>query len=168
MLGRPFDGEAVSTVEDWLSELSAKHLVLGLDSSVEAQNNLWYGSVPLVERQVTASEVVGFLHEAVALLRAKVQRLGVPDAQIYAWHDEMAGQLRISVARCQRNALPFGCEVVVLDDPNVVAESFCRHPNGTIPWQELVSDADVDVSQPAERMRLAVWAVASRGGPTSG
>lgn len=81
----------------------------------------------------------------------------------YAWHDEMAGQLRFSTACCVISALPFGAKVRIVQDPQEIVTAFVRSPyRDGIPLSELkiVPDDPSTASALDDTPILCVWAVA--------
>ena len=45
-------------------------------------------------------------------------------ATFYLWHEEQTGQLRLSVARCLPESLPFRCAVVPTDAANEIIDGY--------------------------------------------
>jgi len=129
--------------QEWLAELEG-----------EESPELWCFSHGGADRG-SFEEWVGFLRRAV---RARA-KLAHPDGVLtsYAWHDEQASQLRFATARCDREHLPFGCTVVLVDDPSEVVAAWLRDP-GYIPWSDLKEVGPEDEAVEPEPYVLRVWA----------
>ncbi len=83
-------------------------------------------------------------------------------ATFYLWHDEQAGQLCFSVARCLPDSLPFRCEVAPADAANEIIDGYLasNRIDGLIPWSEVepigVDEPETNKDQPC---RLRVWSL---------
>ena len=146
----------------WLNELRADGLQLSAQRGDGANHNLWCLSLPSSD-PVTAPEVVEFLRAAMAIRAELVALQSVRPASFYAWYDKMAGELRLSTACCTKSTLPFGATLVLLDDPNEIAEAFAQSSyRDGIPWSELRDeplDATADHLSVLDAVDLRVWAV---------
>jgi hypothetical protein len=142
--------------------LRADGLFVSEEPGAGANQNLWCISLPSTE-PVTAGEVLAFLRSALDIRRELVAAQSVAPVTFYAWHDEMAGQLRFSTARCTRDALPFAAKVQLVDEPDEIVGAFFRSSyRDGIPWTELEEvpfEGEV-VSASAGALCLSVWAVA--------
>ncbi len=83
-------------------------------------------------------------------------------ATFYLWHDEQAGQLRFSVARCLPDSLPFRRAVAPADAANEIIGGYLgsSRVDGLIPCSELepigVEEPETNKDQPC---RLRVWSL---------
>jgi hypothetical protein len=149
-------------LQAWLTELRADGLFLSDEPGAGANQNLWCISLPSSE-QIPAGEVLAFLRSALHIRRELVASQSLAPVTFYAWHDEMAGQLRFSTACCTRDALPFAAWVQLVDEPDEIIGAFLRSPyRDGIPWTEM-EDAPPDgngVTVHTNPLCLKVWAVA--------
>jgi hypothetical protein len=77
---------------------------------------------------------------------------------MYCWHDEQAGQLRLSLVSASHGRLPFGCEVAPVEDLGAVVRSFLGSPYlGGIDWSELRPSAADEVADDSPPYVLPVW-----------
>jgi hypothetical protein len=135
------------------------------DQQRELTENTWSIGASDEELQDTpASEVV----EAVRAVLAARRRMAV-DASVdqpttfYVWHDEQAGQLRMSTASYAPTQLPFGADLrlAALD---VVVYDWVHAGSGLVRWSEL-DVVDAGVPEPPEFVlpvfaaRLEPWAL---------
>lgn len=151
-----------SLIRTWLDEIRANGLSLSEKPGSGANQNLWCASLPS-SIPITAAELVEFLREAMAVRGELVTLQTVRPVCSYAWHDEMAGQLRLSTACCTRETLPFSSELTLLDDPTEIADGFAHSPyRDGIPSHELrevaLDDGDDDLPGLGAR-KLKVWAI---------
>jgi hypothetical protein len=150
-------------LQQWLAELRNQGVALPNDALGGANENLFCLSLPH-GCPVSASDLVAFVVEAVAIRQELVAPLATGPVTFYAWHDEMAGQLRFSTARCTAPSLPFGGPIVLVDHPREIVDEFLASPyRDGIPCSELVEcesaeiDADeLDTAEPSEPLK--VWA----------
>ena len=80
----------------------------------------------------------------------------------YAWHDEMAGQLRFSTACCASSALPFRAKVQLVHDPRQIVNAFVTSPyRDGIPLCELEVESEDHsaASSLDDTPALSVWSV---------
>lgn len=152
-----------STFDDWISEMTADGLELpdgGDGAGTGARENLWSLSFS-VDKLPSAAGLTRFVEAAVDVRRAQAERIGMKPATFYLWHDEQAGQLRFSVARCLPDSLPFGCTVVPTEVANDIIGNYLasNRVDGRIPWSQLepVGADDLETDK-AEPYRLRVWA----------
>jgi hypothetical protein len=120
------------------------------------------GASPGRRSNNSKSTNVSFLHSAVNIRRELAAAQPFRPVTFYAWHDEMAWQLRFSTACCAGGALPFRAKVMLVHDPREIVAAFVWSPyrNG-IPWSELeVVPGDPSVA-PAldDKPTLSVWSV---------
>jgi len=147
-------------LQEWLDELRADGLKLSTEPGAGANQNLWCVSLPSTEA-IAVRDVLEFLQSAMAVRRELASVQPVRPVAFYAWHDEMAGQLRFSTACCTRNTLPFRAKVRLVDDPVEIVTAFLQSPyRDGVPWNELEdSNGNGVADAPAEEVDLKVWAV---------
>jgi hypothetical protein len=149
------------TFDNWISELTAQGLELPDGICAGARENLWSlsfaaGGLP------SEAELTRFVEAAVDLRKRQVESMGAKPATFYLWHDEQAGQLRFSVARCLPDSLPFRCPVTRADAANEVIRDFLTsgRSNGLVAWSELEPVAfDTSQAGDEEPHRQRVWAL---------
>lgn len=147
-------------LQTWLTELRADGLFVSGEPGAGANQNLWCISLPSNE-QIPAGDVLAFLRSALDIRRELVFARSLAPVTFYAWHDEMAGQLRFSTACCSRDALPFAAAVQLVDEPDELVGAFLRSPyRDGIPWTEM-EEAPPDGNEVTAHTKcLKVWAVA--------
>jgi hypothetical protein len=97
----------------WLAEVAADAVVVRPgDTTAEARGNLWtFGLDDEQRAAVTATEAEAFVR-AVAEARGRwLSERGSGPMRFYCWHDDQAGQLRLSLVSVGGGPLPFGCPV---------------------------------------------------------
>jgi hypothetical protein len=151
----------------WLDELRDAGLHLRDEPGAGAHENLWCIS-SASDAPINARDLVALLHAALGVRREQVCALAVTPVTFYAWHDDMAGQLRLSTACCTPDTLPFGCAVVLVDHPGeIVAEVLQSPQRGGTPRTDL-HDSNTWL-EPGERTAtsppLKVWGVELHAGP---
>lgn len=149
-------------LQSWLDELRADGLHLSEEAGSGARENLGCVSLPSLE-QVGVGELVTFLQSALEVRRELAAAQPFGPVTFYAWHDEMAGQLRFSTACCPSSALPFSAKVLLVHDPHLIVAAFVQSPfREGIPWNELgevASEKTADAPRLGETLGLSVWAV---------
>ena len=149
------------TFDDWISEMTAEGLELSDGPGAGATENLWSLSFS-ADKLPSTADLTRFIAAAVDVRRAQVESVGMKPATFYLWHDEQAGQLRFSVARCLPDSLPFQCALAPVDVANEIVGDYLTSGrlDGLIPWSELapigVNELETDHDQP---YRLRVWAL---------
>lgn len=144
-------------LQSWLDELQSDGLHLAPEAAAGANENLWCISVASDQR-IAAPDLVAFLRSAVAIRRELASRQPVRPVTFYAWHDEMAGQLRFSTACCTLDTLPFRAKVVLVDDASEIVAAFGRgRYRAGIPLDELEESTAPRTNAPP--FALEVWAV---------
>lgn len=139
------------TAEEFLHEIRAyateELQVLPMDPRREWEANTVWLTVP--GDAVAAERVSAALAEAGALLTARFA-VASPPLTFYAWHDEQAGQLRLSVRSVAPDALPF-CGAYQPDaGPDAVADSVAADAlPGLVLWGDLQSESGEDPPEPA-------------------
>ena len=147
-------------LDAWLEELHSDGIYLAEEPGSGARENLWCISLP-EELGLQESDLVEFLYRAMEVRRNLAKAQPVRPATFYAWHDDMAGQLRFSTAHCNNDNLPFGAATVLVADPDEIVREFLDSPylHG-IPWEEL---KEVPYDEPEESLPqpppFAVWSV---------
>jgi hypothetical protein len=146
--------------QEWLDELRADGLKLSAEFGAGASQNLWSVSLPSTEA-IAVQDVLEFLKSAMAIRRELASLQSVRPVAFYAWHDEMAGQLRFSTACCTRERLPFRAKVQLVDDPLEVVTAFLQSPyRDEIPWNEFENSTRKDPTDASsDKVDLKVWAV---------
>jgi hypothetical protein len=83
------------------------------DQRRELTENTWSVGASKEElRNAAPSQVIAAVRAVTEARRTRVLHEGVDwPTTFYAWHDEQAGQLRLSTASCTPASLPFGAEV---------------------------------------------------------
>jgi len=162
-----------------LTELSTERIVLNPKNyRVEFANTCWTSKDPACDSPEIADAVQAHLIQVsdAWFKQARIQYPSVGHATFYAWYDEQAGQLRMSMTSNPPDQLPFGCTVVLNDTPEKIVHRMLRDGSpGLIAWSELeVVDPDdlppqqegesflkylSRVDQPIVEYRLDVWAV---------
>ncbi len=103
---------AIETFREWLADVRADEVVIDpFDINVEARGNLWtFG--PLTGADLSAWR--GFADGVVAAREGRLRSAGerVGAMKFYCWHDQQAGQLRVSLVSSSHGRLPFGAETV--------------------------------------------------------
>lgn len=144
-------------LQSWLDELRSDGLHLAAEDFAGANENLWCISVS-ADQPIAGADLLAFLRDAVVIRRDVAARQRVRPVTFYAWHDEMAGQLRFSTARCTRDTLPFHAKVVLVDDPSAIVAAFARSVYRVgIPLNEL-QDSTLAPARNTP-FTLEVWAV---------
>ncbi len=148
------------TFDDWISEMTADGLELPDGAGAGAAENLWSLSFS-ADKLPSAADLTRFIDAAVNVRRSQADNIGVKPATFYLWHDEQAGQLRFSVARCLPDSLPFGCAVAPADAADEIIGNYLASSSvgGLIPWSELGEVGfDEHETNKAQPYRLRVWA----------
>lgn len=133
---------ADTVLRAWHTEISTLAIVnTGERNSTARENMLAFSIADAQDAGVDAAQLTAFVrdtHRAYSLAAAKVGLHG----WFYAWHDEQAGQLRMSAAPiASASELPFGRNVMVVDDPSIIAtDALANEYAHGIPFSEL-SDA---------------------------
>jgi hypothetical protein len=145
------------TFDNWISEMTADGLELPDGAGAGATENLW--TLPFsADKLPSKADLTAFIDAAVELRRAQAESIGMKPATFYLWHDEQAGQLRFSVARCLPDSLPFRCAVAPADAANEIIGNYLAS-NRVIPWSELESiGVDEPETNKAQPYSLRVWA----------
>ena len=137
--------------------VSERPVVAPDDRTVEVKENTWS-----VRRDVSDPATT---HAVVAALREVSEawldsaRPHVPTT-FYAWYDEMAGQLRLSLTSSTADDLPFGRDPA-RRSPIHRGRVACGSAPGTILWEDLEpADEEIAFNEP-EASPLAVWAQGS-------
>lgn len=142
----------------WLEELRNESLAFPSDPLGGASANMWCLSFP-PEDTLVAGDLVEFLVDVAAVRRELVAAHNADPVTFYAWHDEVAGQLRFSTARCSPDSLPFGYRVRLVDDPAEIVEDFLASPyRDGIPWTDVDDESDSAEVARNEQGHLMVWA----------
>lgn len=139
----------------WLAELTGMKLVSGERNATANANMEAFSIADAQDTAVEAAALAGFLRDAFRAYSQAAARAGLV-GWFYAWHDERAGQLRMSAAAvASASELPFRRELAVVDDPLVIAEAALASDLAHgIPLSELV---DGGVPEP-QLGPLAVYA----------
>jgi hypothetical protein len=110
----------------------------------------------VLRRGCDPKDVVDFLNAAADIWLGRAALVGSAPATFYAWYDEMAGQLRVSLVSGTTEALPFSGPIELVSSPHpVVIAALATWAPGLIPASEL---ADVEWEEPrAYEGSLSVW-----------
>ena len=148
---------------DWLAEMASESLELPDEAGGGASANMWSMSFG-TERLPTRLELKQFISSALELRRAQAKAFEGVSATFYLWHDEPAGQMRFSVARCLPGSLPFRRPLTSATMMDEIIDKFLASArvDGVIPWREFeeaeyVEDATKSELEP-ELSSLLVWA----------
>jgi hypothetical protein len=130
-------------LQQWLSELRHDGIVFAGDHG-GADANLWSISLPSTSA-IPADDLATFVLAAAAVRAELVALQGIAPVTFYAWHDEMAGQLRFSTARCTSDSLPFSAAIQLVDHPAEIVRCFLSSPyRDGLPWATLRAGAGGD------------------------
>ena len=147
-------------LHQWLSELRTDGVVFA-DEYGGANANLWSISLPSTSA-VSVDDLAAFVLAAAAIRAELVAVLDVAPITFYAWHDEMAGQLRFSTALCTCESLPFAVGIQLVEHPEEVVRRFLSSPyRDGVPWSTMRTDgahSPDEVAEEAEGDVLQVWA----------
>lgn len=133
----------MDALEHVLAQIRTSGFVLDADPIIEARRNTYVVALSADEAsELSVTQVTAFLHDARSALAATASPDSPDSLRFYAWFDEMAGQLRLSVSSA--NELPFGGTIRTVADPAVVA-SQCLESDyiDGIPWSSLAPDEEV-------------------------
>lgn len=148
-------------LNEWLNELRRQPVVLAGGPGAGAVENLWCISVTEAEaREAGGAAFTRFIRSARDIRTAQVAAQDYSPVSFYAWHDEMAGQLRFSVARCAVEDLPFGAPVTVVDDVRTVVRDWVTSPYlGGIPFSELkeLTREEAEATPDPPPVAIRVW-----------
>lgn len=150
---------------DWLAEMSAESLELPEGTGAGAIANMWSMSFG-AERLPDSAELKRFIDGALELRRSQAQKFEGAPLTFYLWHDEQAGQLRFSVARCMPGTLAFRRSLTAASSMDEIVDEFLASTrvDGRIPWSELELEDEegakvaVDSELLADDQPLLVWA----------
>lgn len=114
---------AAELLERWGTELSGLTLVNSGDRNSDATDNMVaFSLADAQDAGVESLALASFLLDAFRLSSRAAARLG-HEGFFYAWHDEQAGQLRMSAAWVSSTAdLPFRATLHLIDEPEPIAE----------------------------------------------
>ena len=155
-------------LKSWLSEIESSQLLRDGKILDVANGNLFCFSMSMKDaKSMNAEEIDEFLFAACHCYALKLT--DAPQTMwFYAWHDELAGQLRTSAAPVNCSGeLPFGCRLNVVKFPTPVSVSILNsdYLDG-IPMPELderspegdiLEDEDVyELTVFAQRLPLSV------------
>jgi hypothetical protein len=150
----------VNPLPGWLAEATASAVVVRPDDiDAEAQGNLWSFSLSAEQAAaVSAAQVEDFIR-SIAEARARwLTAAGAGPMLLYCWHDEQAGQLRLSLVSTNHGRLPFGCEVVPAGELGAVVRSFLASPDlDGVPWSELPALLGDEEAGDVPPYLLPVW-----------
>ena len=99
-----------STLNQWLIELEEEiEIIQSANQNQEANFNMFtIGASDRLFKDWGSSSITSFIRECAALYHEKNTASSMT---FYAWHDEMAGQLRISAVSKYHGELPFSCNI---------------------------------------------------------
>lgn len=146
----------VAALRELLSELP---VVTPADHIAEARQNTCSLTRDASETATTDEIVDALQAVAGAWLDSTGHHVG---ATFYAWYDEQAGQLRLSLSSSGADDLPFS-STIRLVDPQSVVSAFLGDPHpGTILWEEFEPADGWSAPDEALAPPLAVWALGSQ------
>ena len=143
-------------LQRWRATLAALELV---DDDAPVGNMEMFSIAAAQDAGITAPALAAFVrdaHRAYSLAARSIGRTG----WFYAWHDEMAGQLRTSACWIvSRDELPFGGLLTLVDDPESLASSLLGSTVAHgIPRSQLTEVEDDDALVAAEPPTTVVYA----------
>jgi hypothetical protein len=150
----------VNPLPGWLAEVTTDAVVVCPDDlDAEACGNMWsFSFLPEQAAAVSEAKVVEFLQAIAAARGRSLAAQGTGPMLLYCWNDQQAGQLRLSLVSASHGRLPFGCEVVPVEDLGAVVRSFLGSPHlGGIPWSELRPLTTNEVASKPFPHVLPVW-----------
>lgn len=148
-----------SLLSGWLSDLERTPLRLGTAPGSGGAENLWSVAIPSERAEIGEEELMRFLREAQRVRLSQAIAMGAGSVVFYVWHDEMAGQLRFSVARGTVADLSFAARVEQVSDLGVVVRSYLMSENRNgIPWRDFADVPVGSANSPAEDNAVQVWA----------
>ncbi|HSC25314.1 MAG TPA: hypothetical protein VLB80_03820 [Candidatus Babeliales bacterium] len=106
----------------------------------ETLNNMWILSIDYcTAKRISVTHFIDFLS---SLLQNKTKQLiqaNISNSAIfYMWFDELAAQLRFNIISNVNQKLPFGCQIEIINSPNLILEEFLTsHYHSGISWNEL-------------------------------
>jgi hypothetical protein len=132
---------ADEVLDDWFLWLCEQDVCLHADPADDAgENRVLFSLADARDAGATPGELGGFLLRALAHFRG--QHPGEPDGWFYAWHDLLAGQLRLCLGRAgSAEELPFRAAYRVSEDPVEIAVDGLASPflDGIL-WEQLEED----------------------------
>ena len=138
-----------------IAELRLSPIVLGTEPGSGGAENLWSVTLP---DEIDEPQLVEFLREALRVRQLQASDVGCLSVVFYVWHDEMAGQVRFSLARGTAHDLPFTSPVELVSELNEIAQSYVRSEyRRGIPWDQL-DEVHSFVDEDIETHAVRVWA----------
>ncbi|MFY0582714.1 hypothetical protein ACN28S_58060 [Cystobacter fuscus] len=154
------NGDAL--LEQWLLDVRSLPLVTEGSAHVHANENmLIFSASELQDCGVNVRQTSEFLFKIYREYWRKAEARGVA-GWFYAWHDELSGTLRCSMAAVERvEELPFGCRLNIADSPDAIARALVESEyNQGIPADELIPVVhwDENEEEPSGEYCLTVFA----------
>ncbi|MBP0448954.1 hypothetical protein J5Y04_05270 [Kitasatospora sp. RG8] len=143
----------------YIAEIADEPLLLEPDDRhQETEINTWWLSTGDEDRRsLSVPEVVAAFERTADALRARIHASGYAGpATFYVWHDEQAGQLRLSTGSVPRTRLPFGGAHVPTDDLGPVVAAFLADDLPGIVLMDDLEPCDPDAPEP-ELPPFPVW-----------
>ena len=153
-------GTSSSLLKELLELTRQQPVVFPDDPAVEIAENTWTFSrvtsdTATVDEVESALQLVG--HAWLGSTRH------IAPTTFYAWYDEQAGQLQVSMSSAEPADLPFGGLVQLVDVPRAVVVALMSDPHpGVILWEDLSPTTDeVETPDDVTPHLVNVWALTS-------
>jgi hypothetical protein len=131
----------------WQRDVAVDSIIVDDDDiNNEAQKNMWCFSLTSDQAEaLDVEDIVIFLKEIIESRRQQICEKVLPAMVFYAWHDEMANQLRLSMVSSRKGiALPFNGPINTFVKINEIASSFLKMARvGGITWNEVMENSSV-------------------------
>jgi|SRR6185436_4009318 len=118
----------------------------------EIENNCVLISISAeLAKQTSSTDFITFLNRVKTNRRQQLQESSLDVNLIYyLWFDEQAGHLRFNFINSNHDKLPFGCELVFVNNEKEILDSFLNsnYLEG-IPWNELET---IDTTQQSNKI----------------
>ena len=150
-------GAMPAPLRAWFDEVRARDLAVQGERTDLADDNLWmFGVEDEQRRALKVGDVSSFLRAIRIMWRDKLTLASSNEWMVYAWHDEMSGQLRFSACPARTiDELPFSCALRAVDVDDISREFV--EGRSIIPYAELQAHINVPEEDPPEFI-LNVWA----------
>jgi len=102
-----------------LNEIIEAEMYLGKttgDLQKEIHENMWMITFPLGFKQMNKDWFSNFIEEVIDNRKNQINQ----NAIFYLWYDSMANQIRFNIISAMHNSLPFGCNLEVVNDSNLI------------------------------------------------
>lgn len=105
----------------------------------ESDTHMWALSLPIDSPTIlTFKDLHEFLTMLVHNCKLQIPH-GITPIIFYLWFDEQVGHLCFNIIDADKNALPFGCDVILVDTADDIFETFLNSKvrEGMIPFDEI-------------------------------